>query len=142
MLMETNDAKQTIFKYDEVADKHYFAGFLNLAWNNIEIAFKVFHKRFKLSPANPNTLIDSYLNDDVALSDYQDRIDFLKQYFPVIKYLDLSNNDKKLEPYIGNVRENKRRKCFRTNVKLLIKAINDLRNYYTHHFHTPISLDE
>lgn len=140
--MKTNDTKQTIFKYDEVSDKHYFAGFLNLAWNNIEIAFKVFHKRFKLSPADPILVIDNYLNDDVALSDYQDRIDFLKQYFPVIKYLDLSNNDKKLNPEIGKERENKRRKYFRANFKLLIKAIKELRNYYTHHYHKPIILDQ
>ncbi len=145
-----NHTKQTTYKYDEIADKHYFAGFFNLAWNNIEIVFKVFLKKFKLIEdkdkkieVNPLSFVDNYFKNELALSDYRDRIDFLKQYFPVVQYLELlvsKNND--LEKCIGEEKENKRRECFRAKFKSLIRTINELRNYYTHHYHKPIIVDE
>ena len=134
--------EQTVFSYTAIEDKHYFAGFLNLAWNNIEIIFNVFFDRFGISPNNPISAINNYLKDDLALSDYQSRIDFLKQYFPVIDYLDLPITHDSLGNLQGKERENKRRNSFRDNFKLLIKAVNDLRSYYTHYYHKPVHLDD
>src|SRR5690554_1973394 len=88
--METNHlGKRIEYNYLKTADKHYFGGFLNLAKNNIEVVFSVFCERFKITPTNYISLINDQLKDDVAPSEYQKKVDFLKQYFPAIHYLDL-----------------------------------------------------
>lgn len=138
--MENN--KQRMFNYSSLEDKHYFAGFLNLAWDNIEITFKVFFDRFGITPVKPIAAIDICFNEKVPISDYQDRIDFLKQYFPVIHYLSIKDTHKTLENLERDKRENKRREYFRSNFQILITAIRDLRDFYTHHFHEPVHLSD
>ena len=94
--MQTNYlGKRIEYNYLKTADKHYFGGFLNLAKNNIEVVFSVFCERFKITPTNPISLINDQLKDDVAPSEYQKKVDFLKQYLPVIHYLDLEITNEK-----------------------------------------------
>lgn len=141
--MENNYLGKGIeYNHTLTADKHYFGGFLNLAENNIEAVFSLFCQRFGIKTTKAVKIIDTYFNDDVAISEYQNKIDFLKQYFPVIHYLDLELTDDQFQQYSGNDIENKRRAYFRENFIALIKSIQSLRNFYTHHYHKPTYLDD
>lgn len=138
--MQTNYlGKRIEYNYLKTADKHYFGGFLNLAKNNIEVVFSVFCERFKITPTNPISLINDQLKDDVAPSEYQKKVDFLKQYLPVIHYLDLEITNEKFSK--EKDKEKAKRKYFKDNFIALIKAIECLRNFYTHHYHKPIFFD-
>ena len=139
------ESKGITYNHTLIDDKHYFGGFLNLALNNIYAVFDLFRLSFGIKSTNKNTLqvrclsiIDSHFKDDVAISEYQQKIDFLAQYFPVIQYLDLELTNDLFKNDAGTEKENSKRKYFRENFKLLIKSLDHLRNFYTHYYHKPV----
>lgn len=125
---ETRIDKGIEYDFASQNDKHYFAGYFNLAYDHIEQVFKLFADRFKVN-GDLKPIIDTAFNDMIAPSEYQLKIDFLKQYFPVVHFL-----DKETE---GNL--TKRKNDFKKGILLLINAISDYRNYYTHYFHKEIN---
>ncbi|MDA3613322.1 type VI-B CRISPR-associated RNA-guided ribonuclease Cas13b [Polluticaenibacter yanchengensis] len=133
------------YNHTLIDDKHYFGGFLNLSLNNIYAVFDLFRLSFGIKSTNNNTLqvrclsiIDSHFKGDVAISEYQRKIDFLAQYFPVVQYLDLEPTNDLFKNDAGIEKENSKRKYFRENFKLLIKSLDHLRNFYTHYYHKPV----
>ena len=136
--METTEyvAKRIAYNYASIEDKHYFGGFLNLAQNNIEAIFKAFGERFKKEN------IWDFFKEDTAIAEYENGIDFLKQHLPVINYLYLPINHNQFEQVKKLELTNEQRNHFGKSLKALLKLLNDLRNFYTHHYHDPIVVSE
>lgn len=107
-----------------ISDKHFFGGYLNLAQNNIDIVFEVYKERFNVK-GTTEQLIENSFADKFADIDFQNRRNFLARYFPVINYLPKDT-----------------RTDFRKKLLYLVNSINTLRNFYVHHYHEEISLDE
>jgi len=136
------NVKATNYLHTLNEDKHYFGGYLNLAENNIQLVFKLFRKRFDCGNAKLEFIIKESFNDKIAITDYQRRVDFLKQYFPVVVYIDLPPTNPLFNKIKNQDKECKRRDYFRTSFTCLIKAVKYLRNFYTHYYHEPICFDE
>lgn len=109
-----------------ISDKHFFGGYLNLAQNNIDLVLNAYAERFSL-PKN-DYIIQNSLGDKLSDSDYRNRIAYLAKYFPLIYY-------------IGDKENKQDRSVLRKNFDLLLDGIKNLRNFYTHFFHKPISID-
>ncbi|RYJ41573.1 type VI-B CRISPR-associated RNA-guided ribonuclease Cas13b [Flavobacterium beibuense] len=125
----------TLFK-----DKHYFAGYLNLAVNNIENVFKTVYKnRFDIKQHNLYKILDS-LDGQISEPDYIERVSFLKQYFPVLHYLDLHPDNKRFTKEEDKVKA--RRRYLINNLRLLIETLSKLRDFYTHYYHKPLSIEQ
>lgn len=124
--METKTVGQGIFyDHSKIQDKHFFGGFLNLAENNIKIVLKAFSEKFKVRQVDFKQFADVLLKDNLPDSDFQKRVSFLKMYFPVIDKINTQNN----------------RAQFRSDLTLLFKSIDQLRNFYTHYYHKPLNFD-
>ncbi|WP_236974835.1 type VI-B CRISPR-associated RNA-guided ribonuclease Cas13b [Membranihabitans maritimus] len=136
-------AQRISYSHFRTEDKHYFGGYLNLAQQNIDSVTEVLAERFhyNVPRSGLSGLLDTILSQNLSVPDYQRRIDFLGQYLPVVRYLDLSPNDERFAAYHGTDKEDKRREYLVENIKILLRVGNTLRNYYTHHYHKPISLD-
>ncbi|MBE8715361.1 type VI-B CRISPR-associated RNA-guided ribonuclease Cas13b [Sphingobacterium hungaricum] len=125
------------YNHTKIEDKHYFAGYLNLAVNNKEEVFSAFKERYN------GDFKTKFHKDTIHLispSDYTMYLDFLKQYLPVVNYLDLSPANIRFER--ANDKELSRREYFLESFTFLISAIESLRNFYTHYFHKPIEFDQ
>lgn len=121
-------------------DKHYFAGYFNLAVNNIEnVLNNVYSSRFNINRNDIYNLVEDSLDTKLAEPDYVERVEFLKQYFPILHYLDLLPDN----PLFAKDKDKvtARRTYLKINFKLLLKAIYNLRNFYTHHYHSPIPFE-
>lgn len=136
------ESKKIEFDHSLLKDKHFFGGYLNLAQNNIENVLTLYSERFTRTgnPGNPKSAIDSFL-DPKTLSepDYINHVEFLKLYFPMANYLDLPITHEKFKN-----RPDKsiaRREYFKDNFKRLISSIKNLRDFYTHYYHQPLSFD-
>src|SRR5699024_8814845 len=105
-----------------------------------EEVFKAFYKRF-LNKGNEDSIqiINTYFSDGLAVSDYQMGVDYLQQYFPVIRYLYLPITSTRFEK--SKDKEKARRNYFKTNFICLIKAIHKLRHFYTHYYHETLYFD-
>lgn len=120
------------------SDKYFFGGFFNLANNNLKATFNDFEQRLRLkNPKLENIgdilqMIDKHFPDDLSLSDYERRTDMLADYLPIVHKLRKINADTGAPD----------RNYFRTHLKMLIKTVDDLRNFYTHYYHKEIVLDE
>lgn len=114
-------------------DKHYFGGFFNLTDNNLHDVFKEFKERIsdKGNEKDIFKIIDKHFIIDMSIVDYERNVKILNEYFPVIDFL-----DNKLETNL-----NKRITYFKENFFALLKALNELRNFYTHYYHEPILFD-
>ena len=143
--METKEqiGKNIYYAHDTFEDKHYFGGFLNLAQNNIDLVFSEFCTRLNepVGENNHNVII-KYFSNNTSYSDWDKRIEILKEYLPVVEYLNLPISDKLFEKYTTNEKEIKKREYFRKNFQSLLKSINDLRNFYTHYYHPQLTFDE
>ncbi|GLB53799.1 hypothetical protein NBRC110019_28400 [Neptunitalea chrysea] len=137
--------KGIYYTYTSIADKHYFAGFLNLAQNNIDAVFTAFEERF--NPENKGDqkqkkhirIFDLYLTEQKTITDYEIGVDFLKQHLPVVQYLYLPIHHKK---FIEEKDPDKARRAhFKNSMLNLLRAIESLRNFYTHHYRAPIHLN-
>lgn len=144
--MEELEKKGRGINYDhsKIADKHYFGGYLNLAQNNIDAVFAAFANRLGLKSDKLDNIgiINNYLSDRLSTPDYLSRIDFLKQYFPVVHFLNLPITDDRFKHIEDEKKDAECRKMFRDNFCLLLKAIKKLRNFYTHHYHAPLTFGE
>lgn len=137
----TTEALGKGLKYDHTlfGHKHFFAGYLNLCQSNIETVFKtVYRFRFSIQKDALHEIFNKKQLLEISEADYIDRVEFLKQYFPVIGYLDLPISNKLFENFHDKI--SARREYFIDNFKMLLKAINDLRNFYTHYYHAPLNL--
>lgn len=114
------------YDHTKLQDKYFFGGFFNLAQNNIDNVIKTFILKFfperKDKDVNAAQFLDICFKDNDADSDFLKKTKFLRMHFPVIGFL-ASNNDKA---------------GFKRKFSLLLKAISELRNFYTHYYHQPI----
>lgn len=118
----------------KTADKHYFGSFFNLADNNLNAVFREFKERVDNKNKNVKiiNLLEKHFFDNMSIVDYEKKISILNEYLPITDFL-----DDELENDI-----NIRSKNFREDFICLIKAVEELRNYYTHFYHKPISFDD
>ncbi|POR22745.1 hypothetical protein BWK58_10715 [Flavobacterium columnare] len=131
--------KQTKFNHYSEEDKYFFGGFLNNADDNLKQVSKEFKERLNIIGQNENTstsndddnlnsVVKQYINNNKSLAKKEKAINILIDYFPIVaavkKYC--SNNiDETFELF-----------------KLLLGTVADLRNFYTHYYHKPITIDE
>lgn len=117
------------YDHSTINDKHYFGGYLNLAQNNIDAVFDVLAERnhFDKGKEGIYGLIKECFSDKISDPEFKTRIEFLKQHFPVVQYLDKYDEG---------------RAYFRENLIQLVKSIDKLRGFYTHYFHKVIPFDE
>ena len=147
----TQIGKGIYYHHNIIEDKHYFGGFLNLAQNNIEQVIEEFRIRLGLpkyatknstKELSSSEIISNYFtNDKKSYTDWERGINILNEYLPVIDYLDLPITDTTFEHINLKEKEKAKREYFRKNFLFLIKTINDLRNFYTHYYHSPINID-
>lgn len=140
--MENNDrlGKGNNYCIYSQADKHYFAGFFNLAQNNIEQLSEEFCERIHIKSENGSFVarMFSYFEKLESHSDWERATEMLKEYLPVINKLFLPTTDIRFEKLGPNAREEARRNYFRDSFKLLTETITQLRHYYSHHYHAPL----
>lgn len=127
--------KRIEYNYSAIADKHYFGGFLNLAQNNIDGIKQAFKQRFDKS-------LNDYFSNNISTTDFENGIDYLKQYLPVVKYLYLPTTDDQFKNVPDHEKETKRREYFKKSILMLFRAIKGLRDFYTHYYHAPKSFDD
>lgn len=134
-LIENIQPKQTDFNPYLSADKHYFAGYFNLAFDNIEAIFFEFKNRLQINKneKSPKTIITNYFTNDCSIIDWERGVRTLTEYLPVINFLNLSIENERF-----NKSEIKRREYFTQHLIYLIDATNELRNFYTHFYHDEI----
>lgn len=121
-------------------DKHYFGGFFNLAQNNINNVIKEFCNRLNLPYSNYNII--NYFKNNISHTDWERGINILKEYWPIIDFIELPITNKQFEDFKDSEKENEKRKFFLSKLKMLLKATNDLRNFYTHYYHDPLVLPQ
>jgi hypothetical protein len=134
--------KGVTYAHDKTEDKHYFGGFFNLAQNNINQVFEEFCTRLHANKQAPEEVIKTYFKDNTSYADWEMRAEMLKTYFPITEYLDLPVTDNKFEALDDKEKEIKKREYFRENFLVLLKTIDDLRNFYTHHYHAAVDIEE
>ncbi|MFO7867866.1 MAG: type VI-B CRISPR-associated RNA-guided ribonuclease Cas13b [Bacteroidales bacterium] len=119
--------EKTVFDYSKKDEKYFFGSFFNLADNNIKVVKDLSEKRFKC----PTKDFYFLFNENITVSDFENRVDFIAQYFPVVNYFD--DTSKII---------NERIKYFEKKLKLFFKTIHSLRNFYTHYHHEPVCIDD
>lgn len=131
----------------KVEDKHFFGGFFNLAWNNIEGVMDEFATRYrtktKTKPVDDTlsyytAIIKECFAENISHSDWEKRTFYLKQFFPVIHFLDLPLTHDKFKRAKADQKNTEKRKLFVKNLLELITLISHLRNLYTHYEHDEI----
>lgn len=127
-LMEKTDAAESYFNHTLNDQKYYFAGYLNLAQNNIKTLEKAYGEYFLSSGNNP---VINDLTNTTSLIDWDFKMKFLSQYLPVVSYLNLDTD--------LNATFDKKKKEFTKNLASLFKAIESLRNFYSHYYHHPLT---
>lgn len=121
-------------------DKHFFGSYFNLADNNIKEVFDEVKNRFKIkNNGNPIFILKEMFKEDMSFTDYEKYVNTLEDYFPVVKFLDQKNSIE--ESTSKEKSKTVRISYFREHFIMLIDAIINLRNYYTHFHHEPISID-
>ena len=116
------------YNHEKIEDKHYFGGFFNLAQNNIDLVAQEFKKRLLVEGKDAKNIFTNYFSDQCSITALERGIKVLSEYFPVISYLELDENNKS--------------KSIRQHIILLLDTINNLRNYYTHYYHKKVIIDD
>lgn len=121
------EPKRIYYKHTSSDNKYFFGGYLNLAINNIHLAFNAYKERFNINKEAEEyeTIINDLKNPQLSDSDFNQRINFLSHHLPFILYLDKSNKEK-----------------FCEKIYLLVNAVDNLRNFYTHYYHKPLNFDK
>jgi hypothetical protein len=145
--METQEQIGKRISYDHLSpdDKHYFGGFLNLAQINIDSVIQEFCVRLNLKyirKRQNDILFNQYFKDNVSETEWERGVNILKEYWPVISFLDFPESGKLFEHLPPKERRSAKRKHFKHTLGMLFTAVNDLRNYYTHYYHDPITLPD
>lgn len=125
---KVNPSLRITYSHTSKEDKYFFGGFLNLGINNLEVLIKAF--KLKFFPGSEKKIgiknfLQTYFKEDISDHDFELRVEFLKNYFPVVSYLDEKNKG-----------------LFRNQLDLLFKSLESLRNFYTHYYHKPLNLPE
>ena len=121
-----------LYDFERTDDKHYFAGLLNMAERNFNIALHEVMQRTekntknKKAKINCEAYIDILYKKDITQNDWDYRIEILSEFLPVTKAL---------KPY-----EDK--ETFKNTLLLFNETLNSLRNFYTHYYHPPIEIDK
>lgn len=119
-------------------DKHYFGGYFNLASNNIAAILEEFKTRVHINNSEKNieVIINNYFTNKCSIVDWERGIRILTEYLSITAFLNLP-----IEYTSFDKSEDKRRDYFRQNFIYLTKAIEELRNFYTHFHHDEIAFD-
>ncbi|GIJ96613.1 hypothetical protein CAPN001_11820 [Capnocytophaga stomatis] len=112
-------------------DKSYFAGYFNAAMENIDSVFRELGKRLKGKGYTSENFFDAIFKENISLVEYERYVKLLSDYFPMARLLD------KKEVPIKERKEN-----FKKNFKGIIKAVRDLRNFYTHKEHREVEITD
>lgn len=123
-------------------DKFYFGGYFNLAQNNISTSLEEIKKRLNLefdTNTNENELVEFMNNLSAKLNSHLDKEKFmriLKEYFPVADYLGFNPS----KPGI-TIQEEEAMNRKINNFKLLLNAVSELRNFYSHYPDQVVNID-
>lgn len=119
--------------------KHFFGGYFNLAQNNIDLALKSFCERNNIG-YTPHTklsnVIQSALTKETSYTEWERKMDFLKQFFPVLHFL-----YPKQRPADNIALTTSRAWITRDFIRLLNLA-EKFRHFYTHYYHEPIPVEK
>ncbi|MDR6919533.1 type VI-B CRISPR-associated RNA-guided ribonuclease Cas13b [Chryseobacterium sp. 2987] len=126
--METQIGKGIYYDHTTVEDKHFFGGFLNSAKNNIDLFFTAFRFKFepKLKNLSSSQFLDVCFKKHDSDADFRIKFQFVQKHFPCIQYIE----------YMGN------RDLLKHKFKLLLQAVESLRNFYTHYYHSPLQFSD
>lgn len=116
------------YDHTKIADKHFFGGFLNSAQNNIDLLIKAYVNKFepKIESLNSGQFPDVCFKKNDSDTDFRHKFQFIRKHLPVLQYID----------YEGN------REVLKHKFKLLLQAIDSLRNFYTHYYHQPLQFSD
>lgn len=125
---ETLTEQKTFNHYLE-NDKYFFGGFLNNAEDNFRQVAKEFKTRlsFNHDKDELNSVFKDYFNKEKSLAKREKALHILSNYFPVLE---------RIQKYTNHNFE-QTREIF----ELLLETVEKLRDYYTHHYHKPISIN-
>lgn len=136
-----NHLGQNIY-YDHqlIPDKHYFGAFLNQAIDNLEEIKDLLFEKYKIEArktANGKKRGDLKLvfPENLAYSDWDLRIKYSSRYLPFIREL----------YHLANTSGTDRTaiiKSFTTTLDQFENTLKSLRNFYTHHYHKPLSIPD
>lgn len=122
-------------------DKYYFGSFFNLAYNNLEEAFNEIQDRLHIKgKIQPKGLLDRLFQENMTWTDYEKRIALFTDYFPVVEFLDKKNKREGENIIEATITE--RIAYFKDTFTSLLKTVDNLRNFYTHYQHDPITIDD
>lgn len=112
------------YDHTKIADKHFFGGFLNSAQNNIDSLIKAYVNKFepKIESLNSVQFPDVCFKKNDSDTDFQHKFQFIRKHLPALQYIS----------YEGN------REVLKHKFKLLLQAVDSLRNFYTHYYHQPL----
>jgi hypothetical protein len=137
-----SEEKNTVYDHLMPDDKHYFGGFLSLAQSNIDSIIREFCSRLNrtYNEENPDGFLD-FFTERTSYTDWERGINILKEYLPVISYIDLPATDTRfnLPPY---KREKVRREYFGDALQTLFSAVRTLTGYYSSYYHAPVDLPD
>lgn len=128
---------QTSYSYDLNLDKHYFASFFNLAFDNLEAVLKLFQVKKGLDinkKIDRNSIFQTHFSPNIAPSELDLNISIISTYLPVFEKLGYETDEKTL-----TLQYNSEKAI--SDFQILINILDDLRNFYTHFEHKPIDLD-
>lgn len=129
MPMETQILGSGIsYDHTKIADKHFFGGFLNSAQNNIDLLITAYVNKFepKIKSLTSVQFPDVCFKKSDSDPDFQQKFQFIKNHFPVLQY----------------IRYDSDREVLKHKFKLLLQAIDSLRNFYTHYYHQPLQISD
>lgn len=131
---ETNSvetSKQTQFNHYKQEDKYFFGGFLNNADDNLKQVTKEFKARLNFNEDQDNeklsSVIKQYFSNNKSLVKQEKAINILKEYFPIVELIQRKAQYKNTET--------------KDTFVDLLNTLNTLRDYYTHHYHKPITIN-
>ena len=124
------------YNSSKIEDKHYFGSYFNLADNNIKEVFKEINNRFGKNIRKHEKLLKEIFKDNISMTEYEKWVGVFAYYFPISNYLDKKNENGKEISRIERVQ------FFRETFIKLLETIDSLRNFYTHHYHDDIVIDD
>jgi hypothetical protein len=145
IILEDND-KQNRYYSHKKEDKYFFGSYFNLATNNILEVFEEVNDRYafgtftKRDIGSLKNLIQIIFKDELSIVDFEKRISFFSDYFPI-----MSSLDRKSVKEINQIKEltiRDRITSFRESLIVLVSTVDKLRNFYTHYHHETINIDK
>ncbi|QYS91172.1 hypothetical protein JJC04_15675 [Flavobacterium covae] len=121
--------KQKTFNHYKQEDKYFFGGFLNNADDNLRQVGKEFKTRINFNHNNNElaSVFKDYFNKEKSVAKREHALNLLSNYFPVLERIQKHTNH--------NFEQT--REIF----ELLLDTIKKLRDFYTHHYHKPITIN-